>query len=1181
MRSIAAIVLSLLLPLQSLAHSGNVILNGDFENGLDAWRWGVNHTAQATGRLDEQGAYTGKYGFRITNASPYAPHVFGMLCQSVKVKPDTKYRISLWAKGTNVGLVWFGGGPKWDFRNHFPKGTFDWQSLTTEYTTGKDETDFFFLINVETPTGAAWVDNIEMVPTPVTDQREIYPPRVLRELPASVRAYPVLPADKKDLAPVVKIRALDDAQKPFGADFKAAWTPDAIIFDIEILDPTPGPVSVGADMYNRDSIQLALDTNPDQGKAGYNEFCYELGFSPQPDGTIAHASWQAGGKGQFDWDGVNGAARRTQTGYSLHIEIPWKNLNLDPTRLPPGLGMNLLVNDGNEHEGRRYVEWTPATGSGVKLPNEFTRLFLTKPSQSQTAVGFFSFARPFTTKYDPEEMITGRYIEYALASLPEESLRLMAVASDAKVFNWFDSTLPKIPARSFRDVLFSIPARELPKEGVYTLTSPGRGTVAINRVNLLTQIAEKLKLEKAHFEKVKNRLAGHPQLAADPYIHMGLVLAERFIKTAETGGPDGKQTLTFFKPSPPDIDRQARLWSWLQINEVEKVLLWTSDIIDQRLKAGGKPVVLSWPTGRRLTIRDGVFFDGDRPSYFLGYNGWGKVNEDIPVFHDYGVTAVEQEAGPCEAKPDGTLTDRGNQAPGILEKGAKAGVLIDYLLAPHYFPGDLMQKFPDLDPAKKDGFIAYVIDHPEARKQIERWLKGVTPLVKDKPGLLMFNLSNEPLYLNSGRDVYSRPKWIAYLKQHHQTIENLNKFYGTAYKTFDQVGVPEIGMPDKIEARRAYWDWCRFNQLNFADWHRWMSEMIKHIDPSILTSAKVMLGTGDWTLARSHVHQGVDPELFCEFTDIANCDNYYYNFAFAYDLLHAFGRKPVFNSETHLIADGSAPDSINSDYIRSSLWQGFLHHCGGSIIWVWDVANFPGLVGSIYFRPANLFAAGRAGLDAIRFAPELTAINREKPAVALLYSMPSIFWQDNYGQTLIKFYDLLNQMGRPITFVSERQLAAGISPNVDFIVIPQATHVGQTTLTALQKYIRTGGKLILIGTDCLAFDEYHRKHFLPQEFSKALIVDLAGTALRKTLTDHGFKIIDLIDLETNKPAAGLEYRIVREQRRTLIPVTNLLAKPKTIRLDLKGSAVDLLTGQAVDLHKLSLEPLKPRLIEVR
>src|ERR1035438_5299906 len=133
--------------------------------------------------------------------------------------------------------------------------------------------------------------------------------------------------------------------------------------------------------------------------------------------------------------------------------------------------------------------------------------------------------------------------------------------------------------------------------------------------------------------------------------------------------------------------------------------------------------------------------------------------------------------------------------------------------------------------------------------------------------------------------------------------------------------------------------------------------------------------------------------------------------------------------------------------------------CSNSIAFITPDRNFSDEP-NIYFRPANIFGAGRAMLDLNRVAPEVTVINNARPRVALLYSQPSIFWEEKYKGTLFSSYTALNFMGEPITFVSERQLVAGTAAKVNWLIVPNATHIMDTTPAALAALDRSGGKIL-------------------------------------------------------------------------------------------------------------------------
>jgi hypothetical protein len=454
-------------------------------------------------------------------------------------------------------------------------------------------------------------------------------------------------------------------------------------------------------------------------------------------------------------------------------------------------------------------------------------------------------------------------------------------------------------------------------------------------------------------------------------------------------------------------------------------------------------------------------------------------------------------------------------------------------------------------------------------------------------------LANEPAFNASGRDKYTRPLFIDYLKEKHHSLDRMNALYGTAYTNFNDVVVPACAMPAEVGAQRAYYDWTCFNKKMFADWHAWLGSVLKAHGVKAPTHSKICVFQ---TLDRDKVGWGVDPELICQATDLAGCDayapyswhseRYVYDFLgqeFYYDLLHSFCSQSVFNSENHLSTDGSGPAHVPMNHTRSVLWQGGLHHQGSTTIWVWEMSTDPSLAGNIYFRPANIYGAGRAMLDLNRLAPEVAAINHARPRVALLYSQPSIFWEEKYKGTIFSLYTALNFMGEPITFVSERQLAAGTAAKVNWLIVPDATHVLDTTPAALAAFKRSGGKILLVGEDSLSRDEYDRPFPSRSDYPvvKPGVDDRATAALLHAVL-RPLPTADLRESKGGQPAWGVEFRVVPMGKANLVPMINFNQEARTVTLPKWAGrqALDLLSGETVDLKTILMEPMLPRLLRI-
>ncbi len=477
---------------------------------------------------------------------------------------------------------------------------------------------------------------------------------------------------------------------------------------------------------------------------------------------------------------------------------------------------------------------------------------------------------------------------------------------------------------------------------------------------------------RARFEKMRQSLKDHPDMGSDVYVTLGVEVAGRFVARLED-----------------KAGSQSPKWSQMQIREVGEVLDKTERDIT-RLRCGKQTIVRGNPV-----------------VYSCGYVGWDAV-KDFPCFQKLGVTLFQTERGPAELQRDGTLDPKGLAFVNDTLNAAHAnGMKVDLILSPHWFPKWAIEESSDLGDIRRFGFIKYNIDHPKARTVVQKWLEEFIPRVKDHPALYSFCLSNEPMYVNSGKDQYSKSLWPAFLKRRHGGIETLNALYGTHYKDFAAVPVPDLEMPAKLGDQRRFYDWVNFNQEHFADWHRWMNQIIKKKAPTIPTHSKIMAHF----FSREMIVSGIDPELICDITDFAGNDAYAYvtpqgpyayNWApeeIWYDLLHSFRDQPVFNSENHTIKDGFE-GPVPSANTYAALWQGAIHHQRATTLWVWCEAETGELRGSLYFRPANVYSAGRAMLDLNRLSDQIKALGEARPRVALLASMNSVFWEFFYVYSL-------------------------------------------------------------------------------------------------------------------------------------------------------------------------------------
>lgn len=781
--------------------------------------------------------------------------------------------------------------------------------------------------------------------------------------------------------------------------------------------------------------------------------------------------------------------------------------------------------------------------------------------------------------FDITETITGTISISAQVSHPTARLTLGLRGSSGTIQALARTSLPDCPAESHLTVAFSLPASLLTvgSNDLAAFLDNSNAPIAtrpILRTDLSQLLAGDLQMDTTRLQSTE-ALASAKGMSGNAYVRLGLSVAKRYVERLQAANISTKQSAT---------------WSYLQLKEIREVL----DDTDALITSSPGDCVLKFGKPR---IDNGVLSVNGAPAFFGGYNGWQDVVADIPNFGGLGASVIQQESGPNTLAPDGT-----SNLNGISHTFAFAqqhGVMIDFLLSPHYFPKWAVAKAPDVA-IDYDGFIKYNIDHPVAREVIQKWIQKAATTLGAEPALLSFCLSNEPVYTFSGRDPYSRPLWTKYLQRVHRAVGALNALYGTTYDSFDEVPVPPSSVPKlskPIGALRAYFDWLNFNDENFANWHRWMNGLVKASAPAAHTDIKIL---GSEMFNRDAMNEGVDPEQFCSTTDLGGNDDVmsppgvarhgeyacdWQTEEMGYDLLRSFHHQPVINTENHLIPDRDAR-AVPMSYARAVMWQGALHGQGATAVWVWGEAadEKSDLYGSIYFRPADVFGAGRAWLDAQRLAGQVASIIRAKPHVALLFSRTSLFWQPGYRECIQSAYTALDFLGEPVTFVTEKELADGNVPDVAAIVIPQATHVSDATCRGVQDFAKHGGRLVFVGSDNLAKDQYDRGRSDVSELKGSQLSWPSDDRKMQTQMEPVLKSIrsynPIVDMQTGRQAFGIEYRVVEVSGKLYVSAVNMSNTSLAIDVPALGAGrvKDLLSGENLNASRIEMPPMQPRML---
>ena len=411
----------------------------------------------------------------------------------------------------------------------------------------------------------------------------------------------------------------------------------------------------------------------------------------------------------------------------------------------------------------------------------------------------------------------------------------------------------------------------------------------------------------------------------------------------------------------------------------------------------------------------------------------------------------------------------------LFDHAQRNNVVIDLLLSVHYFPTNLL---PEEDwKSNQTGFIGFNLYNENVSKVIESFFRGVVPEVMNHPALNSICISNEPTY-RAGLDQSNAPAWHAYLEELYTTVDAMNATWKESYPDF-----ASVPMQGYYENPAMYYDYLQFNDKLFADWHRWVADMIHELAPDVRIHTKVMsnISSTESTGTNSALLRGTNPELFMELSDLGGNDSW--NFIgqgqstptwklIWYDLLHSVKNVPVFNSEDHVIEDRDERYSNRyAGHIATDIWQGALHGRSATTIWKWGrtLSTTQTTSGNIQHRPDALALAGHTMLDLNRLAPEMEALQNADREIGIFYSYPSRIQSKTHMNGVYRVYEMAGQLGKRTKLITEKMIANGALHDLKVLVVPGVGYTTPEAIEAIKAFAQQGKKVILIG-DCFVGD---------------------------------------------------------------------------------------------------------------
>lgn len=600
----------------------------------------------------------------------------------------------------------------------------------------------------------------------------------------------------------------------------------------------------------------------------------------------------------------------------------------------------------------------------------------------------------------------------------------------------------------------------------------------------------------------------------------------------------------------------------------------------------------------RIAAGEESDFERVQGPFRYGFGHFRRTVTDMEKLEPLANDIIQIELGPSDFYPSEGVVN--TNAVGYFvraaDKAQKLGMKICLLLSPHYMPEWALRKWP-MDKACGDGMIHYCAYNEHMRAFLKRYFELVVPLVKGHPALHSLCLSNEPVSSGWGGDCSLRPRLAPWLRGRYRNIAELNTKWGTSYASFEDVKLPQNFYAFKPFSPEAV-ELTRFNRESFAEFHSWMAGEVSRLAPGVPLHSKIMIHA-NFTGGTSFY--SVDPELFAPWSAFGgnDCSDYVahgdsvwaHDFAkmeAGYDYLRSVSRKPIFNSENHIIDDAELRP-IPEGHVYTVLWQNAIHGLECSTTWYWERSyneRKPWMCYGLFLdRPTCLAETAFAPLDLNRLSREVRAIAARKPTVLLHWSLASLVMEKRDGAAFLHAYRAAVSLGQPLGVATEKMLSdyarsgkrVGALEGARAIILPDASYLPDAVRAGLKRLEADGVKVVVAGRKPTRNDFNESRDgddfaFLGRLEERELAAALFAAAKGWRLPDYPRAVSPAgcaaFGVESNGVIIdGVRYLSVVNHRRDVV------------RVRFPAAGTDLITGRAVSVEE-DLKPESPMLVRM-
>lgn len=580
------------------------------------------------------------------------------------------------------------------------------------------------------------------------------------------------------------------------------------------------------------------------------------------------------------------------------------------------------------------------------------------------------------------------------------------------------------------------------------------------------------------------------------------------------------------------------------------------------------------PMMNSLTTEGVSLKSNNAPVISLGYGHFSQTKADIPVFNNFGITNVQMEIGPS------VYNSQINALKNALANAEVNNIGVSLLLSPHYFPQNIdgIEYAPDTDT-----FIKYNVNNINAKEVIREFVEKLIPEISEYNCVTNICLTNEPAFRVTDYPDFYNPIFREYLANKYSTVDSMKTEYGfdeikignNIITNFDEINIRDVSFSSvygKMNNGRDQltYDLVSFNEEQFLQWHEWFANLVRSSlrknNREIPVHSKMMnLFSG----VVQPLTYGVNPDNFNDFSDWAGCDSHsyinnngktdlYFSNMFFYDYLRTNYKKPIYNSEDHVLNRTVPFDSSYARFIRNNLWTGAIHGMSQSTIWSWERSydKDSDYFNAVSFRPDCIAKIGQTALDLARLSNYVDKLKNENSKVALLYSKASRYYyrhdreisdtSSEYIIELISVYKKLLEIGINPDVISDGDFSD--LDNYDVLIAPNVVQCTDNTYNAVNSFINKGKKVIY--TDgAFSQNEYKKARATLNLGNKVIVTPGNNNSASIILSDNLFDYlnnmvnVEIRDETTGERAENIEFKYKIDNGKVLVNLVNLKAVP--------------------------------------